>query len=100
MASGITCDFRLSTSGPGIDFQMSVRSVEGLLTEVAEEDLALEPRAELKRRALLEKAFAFYEELLRVEPDDPELAWLAARGARRVGDIQRLLGLPGGPGCL
>src|SRR5262245_16346141 len=73
-------------------FQMSVRSVEGLLTEVAEEDLALEPRAELKRKALLEKALAFYEELLRVEPDDAGLAWLAARGARRVGDILRLLG--------
>jgi serine/threonine protein kinase len=73
-------------------FQMSVRSVEGLLTEVAEEDLALEPRAELKRKALLEKALAFYEELLRVEPDDPGLAWLAARGARRVADILRLLG--------
>ena len=61
-------------------------------TEVAEEDLALEPRAELKRQALLEKALRFYEELLQVEPDDPELAWLAARAARRVGDIQRLLG--------
>ncbi|HKB04060.1 MAG TPA: serine/threonine-protein kinase [Gemmataceae bacterium] len=73
-------------------FQMAVRSIEGLLTEVAEEDLVAEPRAELKRKALLEKALAFYEELLRVEPDDPELAWLAARGARRVGDIQRLLG--------
>src|SRR5262245_32611657 len=73
-------------------FQMSVRSIEGLLTEVAEEDLALEPRAELKRKALLEKALAFYEELLRVEPDDAGLAWLAARGARRVGDILRLLG--------
>jgi len=71
---------------------MAVRSIEGLLTEVAEEDLVAEPRAELKRKALLEKALAFYEELLRVEPDDPELAWLAARGARRVGDIQRLLG--------
>ena len=75
-------------------FQMSVRSIEGLLTEVAEEDLALEPRAELKRKALLEKALAFYEELLQVEADDPGLAWLAARAARRVGDIHRLLGRP------
>ncbi len=72
-------------------FQMSVRSIEELLTEVADEDLALEPRAELKRQALLEKALAFYDELLRVEPDDPGLAWLGARAARRVGDIYRLL---------
>lgn len=73
-------------------FQMSVRSIEEMLTEVAEEDLAPEPRAELKRRALLEKALAFYEELLQVESDDPDLAWHAARAARRVGDIQRMLG--------
>ncbi len=73
-------------------FQMSVRSIEEMLTEVAEEDLAPEPRAELKRKALLEKALAFYEELLQVETDDPLLAWYAARAARRVGDIQRLLG--------
>ena len=71
---------------------MSMRSIEEMLTEVAEEDLALEPRAELKRRALLEKALAFYEDLQRVEPDDPELAWRVARAARKVGDIQRLLG--------
>jgi eukaryotic-like serine/threonine-protein kinase len=74
-------------------FQMSVRSIEELLTtEVADDYLDLEPRAELKRKALLEKALSFYEELLRVEPDDPGLAWLAARGARRVADIHRLLG--------
>jgi tetratricopeptide (TPR) repeat protein len=73
-------------------FDMSMRSIEEMLTEVAEEDLALEPRAELKRKALLEKALAFYEELLKVEPDDPDLAWRVARAARRVGDIQRLLG--------
>src|SRR6476619_5142116 len=72
---------------------MSVRSIEELLTtEVADDSLDLEPRAELKRKALLEKALAFYEELLRVESDDPELTWLAARGAVRVGDIHRLVG--------
>ena len=39
-----------------------------------------------------EKALGFYEELLRVEPDDPLVKWEAARAARRVGDIYRLLG--------
>ena len=93
-AYGVWYHFRLQAQRDRAryHFQMSVRSVEGLLTEVAEEDLALEPRAELKRKALLEKALAFYDELLKVEPDDPELAWLAARGARRVADILRLLG--------
>ena len=73
-------------------FQMSMRAIEGFLTEVAEDELASEPRAELKRKALLEKALGFYEELLRVEPDDPLVKWEAARAARRVGDIYRLLG--------
>jgi eukaryotic-like serine/threonine-protein kinase len=72
-------------------FQMSVNSIEGLLVEVAEEDLAREPRAELKRKALLEKARAFCDKLREVEPDAPELAWLAAHGSRLVGDINRLL---------
>jgi eukaryotic-like serine/threonine-protein kinase len=74
-------------------FRMSVRSIDELLTaEVADDYLDLEPRAELRRKALLEKALGFYEELLQVEPDDSELAWLAARGAVRVGDIFRLVG--------
>jgi serine/threonine protein kinase len=63
-----------------------------LTTEVSDDNLALEPRAEQKRKELLEKALTFYDELLRDEPDDPELAWLAAQGAVRVGDIHRLLG--------
>jgi tetratricopeptide (TPR) repeat protein len=69
-----------------------MRAIEEFLTEVAEEELATEPRAELRRKALLEKALRFYEELLRVEPDDPSVRWEAARAARRVGDIYRLLG--------
>ncbi|HVK18666.1 MAG TPA: serine/threonine-protein kinase [Fimbriiglobus sp.] len=73
-------------------FQMSMRAIDGFLTEVAEDELASEPRAELKRKALLEKALGFYEELLRVEPDDPLVKWEAARAARRVGDIYRHLG--------
>jgi len=73
-------------------FDMSMRSIEQMLIEVAEEDLAAEPHAELRRQALLKKALSFYEELLQVEPDDADLAWRVARGARKVGDIQRLLG--------
>ncbi len=73
-------------------FQMSMRAIDELLTEVAEQDLAAEPRAEQTRRALLEKAMRFYQELLAVEAGDPSVAWEAARAARRTGDIYRLLG--------
>ncbi|QEL16502.1 serine/threonine-protein kinase [Limnoglobus roseus] len=73
-------------------FQMSMRAIDELLTEVAEQDLAAEPRAEQTRRALLEKAMRFYQELLSVEAGDPSVAWEAARAARRTGDIYRLLG--------
>ena len=92
---GVWYHFRLQTQRDRAlrHFQTSVRSIEELLTtEVADDYLDLEPRAELRRKALLEKALGFYEELLQVEPDDPVLAWLAARGAVRVGDILRLVG--------
>jgi tetratricopeptide (TPR) repeat protein/tRNA A-37 threonylcarbamoyl transferase component Bud32 len=73
--------------------QVAIRSIEEwLTTEVADDTLDLEPRAELKRKELLEKALTFFDELLRAEPDDPELVWPAAKGAVRVGDIHRLLG--------
>jgi tetratricopeptide (TPR) repeat protein/tRNA A-37 threonylcarbamoyl transferase component Bud32 len=73
-------------------FQMSMRAIEELLTEVAEADLAAEPMAEKTREALLEKALRFYRDLLAVEAGDPTVSWEAARAARRVGDIYRLLG--------
>jgi tetratricopeptide (TPR) repeat protein/tRNA A-37 threonylcarbamoyl transferase component Bud32 len=73
-------------------FQMSMRAIEELLTDVAEQDLAAEPRAEKTRQALLEKALRFYQDLLAVEVGDPGVEWEAARAARRVGDIDRLLG--------
>jgi serine/threonine protein kinase len=71
----------------------AVGSIEEFLSaEMSDDNLALEPQAELKRKVLLERALVFYDDLLRAEPDDPELVWLAARGAVRVGDIHRLLG--------
>ncbi|MDB5310268.1 MAG: pknB 4 [Gemmataceae bacterium] len=72
--------------------RVALRSVDGLLTGVAEEDLAAEPRAEGKRRVLLEKALALCQELARIEGDDPTLREQVALAARRVGDIQRQLG--------
>jgi serine/threonine protein kinase len=73
--------------------QVSIQAIdEFLTTEVSDDDLSVEPRAELRRKETLEKALAFYDELIRFEPDDAELTWLAARGAVRTGDIYRLLG--------
>lgn len=72
--------------------RVALRSVDGLLTEVSEDDLAAEPLAEAKRRELLTKALGFCEELARIEGDDPVLREHVALAAKRVGDIQRQLG--------
>jgi tetratricopeptide (TPR) repeat protein len=72
--------------------RLSLRAIDELLTEVGEQDLAAEPRAEQTRRRLLEKALRFYEELLARESDDLTVRWELARATRRVGDIHRQLG--------
>jgi eukaryotic-like serine/threonine-protein kinase len=69
---------------------ISMRAIDEMYTEVAE-DVVPEPRTEMKRKKLLEKAQGFYEELQRIETGDPKLAWEVARATRRVGDIHRLL---------
>jgi serine/threonine protein kinase len=74
------------------NFRRARRAVDEMLTEVAQEHLAAEPRAEGKRRVLLEKALGFYQEFLREKRDDPAVRKETALAARRVGDIQRLLG--------
>jgi hypothetical protein len=65
--------------------------VDEMWAEVAEEQLAYEPRAEQTRRALLEKALRFYQKRLRGERD-PALREKAALAQKRVADILRLLG--------
>jgi tetratricopeptide (TPR) repeat protein len=60
-------------------------------TEVAEEQLAYEPRMEQKRRVLLEKALRFYQKRLR-EKRDPALGRQTALAYKRVADVLRLLG--------
>jgi tetratricopeptide (TPR) repeat protein len=72
--------------------RVALQSVDGLLTEVAEEDLAAEPLAEAKRRVLLKKALALCQELVGIEGDDPILREQVALAGKRVGDIQRQLG--------
>ncbi|HET6574444.1 MAG TPA: protein kinase, partial [Fimbriiglobus sp.] len=69
----------------------TVESVQMFLTEVAEEDLDGVPRMTQKRRVLLERALAIYQNLLASE-DSPLVREQAARAYRRVGDIRRQLG--------
>jgi tetratricopeptide (TPR) repeat protein len=77
------------------NFERARLAVEEMLTEVAEEQLAYEPRMEHKRRALLEKALGFYQEFLREKGSDPALRKATALAHKRVADISRLLRLDG-----
>ncbi|MFI5460434.1 MAG: protein kinase [Isosphaerales bacterium] len=67
-------------------------AVDQMLTEVGQDTLSRVPHMEPVRRALLEKALAFYEKFLVQEGDDPSIRLEAGRAYRRVGDIRRLLG--------
>ncbi len=66
-------------------------SVRVFLTEVTEEDLDGLPRMTQKRRALLEKALAIYQDLLASE-DSSLVREKAALARKQMGDIQRHLG--------
>jgi tetratricopeptide (TPR) repeat protein len=74
------------------NFQTALRAVDDMLTEVAEEQLASEPRMEKKRRALLAKARSYYEEFLEQRGSDPSVRKEAVLAHKRLGDISRLLG--------
>ncbi|HTU92076.1 MAG TPA: tetratricopeptide repeat protein [Gemmataceae bacterium] len=67
-------------------------AVEQMLSEVGEERLKNIPEMEPVRRALLEKAAAFYEKFLRERGDDPTIREEAARAYRRVGFVNQQLG--------
>jgi eukaryotic-like serine/threonine-protein kinase len=73
-------------------FRRALRSIDVLLTQVAELDLVDEPHMEQVRRALLEKALAFCEELLASEGNLPVLREQTALARRRKADILRQLG--------
>lgn len=74
------------------NFQTALKAVDDMLTEVAEEQLAFEPRMEAKRRALLAKARDYFVQFLAQKGDDPGIRDAAARAHKRLGDIARLLG--------
>lgn len=74
------------------NFQMALRAVDQMLTEVGHEDLAHVPHMEQKRRALLEKALTFYDKFLEDRGDDLAVRSEAALASKKAGDIRRELG--------
>jgi serine/threonine-protein kinase len=74
------------------NFQTALHAVDDMLTEVAQEQLAPEPRMERKRRTLLAKARSYYQQFVEQRGDDPRVRKEAALAHERLGDISRLLG--------
>jgi serine/threonine-protein kinase len=73
------------------NFRRALSAVDQMLTEVAEEQLAWEPRMEEKRRALLQQALRFYQEFLNEKSTDPALRKETGLAYKRMGDVSRLL---------
>lgn len=73
------------------NFALAFDAVDQMLTEVAGEDLADVPQAEPVRKALLEKALAFYQGFLEERGDDPEVLRETGRAQLRVGEVRALL---------
>ena len=73
-------------------FKDAQDAVDFMLTRIGEERLEHEPRMELVRRDLLEKALHYYERFLGERGDDPSLRLQTAQAFQRSGDIRRLLG--------
>jgi eukaryotic-like serine/threonine-protein kinase len=74
------------------NFQLAMQAVDEMLTEVGEAQLASEPRMEEKRKALLAKALALYQEFLKEKTADPQVRRETAQAYRRMADVLRLLG--------
>jgi serine/threonine-protein kinase len=73
-------------------YQLARTAVDQMLTEVAEKQLLHVREMDPVRRALLEKALAFYQGFLREKSTDPALRQETGRAYRRVADIYGLLG--------
>jgi hypothetical protein len=69
------------------NFQLAMRAVDGMLTEVGDEQLAFEPRMEEKRKALLSKALELYQEFLKEKEHDPRVRLETAQ-RRSAGQLQ------------
>jgi serine/threonine protein kinase/Flp pilus assembly protein TadD len=74
------------------NFDLALKAVEEMLTEVGTQKLADEPGMEQTRRTLLEKALHFYQEFVRQKSTDPLLRRKLAQAYKNKGDILRQLG--------
>jgi len=74
------------------NFRRARDAVDQMLTEVSEKALAEIPQAEPIRRALLEKAAAFYRDFLSEQAADPALRGETARAHSRLGALETDLG--------
>jgi serine/threonine-protein kinase len=73
------------------NFNLARKAVKEMLTEVAQDQLATEPRMEEKRKVLLRKAKEYYETFLQQQQEDPALRGETAMAYKQLGDIERLL---------
>jgi serine/threonine-protein kinase len=73
-------------------YRLARDAVNQMLTEVGETKLKDVPAMEPVRRALLEKALAFYQQFLQERHDDPDLQRDTGQALERVGRINHLLG--------
>jgi serine/threonine-protein kinase len=73
-------------------YRLARDAVNQMLTEVGETRLKDVPAMEPVRRALLEKALAFYQQFLEERHDDPALRRDTGQAFERVGRINHLLG--------
>jgi tetratricopeptide (TPR) repeat protein len=80
---------RLRAAG---NFRQAQEAVNELLTRVGQERLANEPRMELVRRDLLEKALRFHQRFLQTDSSNPEVRWETGQAYVRVGAIHEMLG--------
>ena len=74
------------------NFRRARDAVDQMLTEVSEKALAEFPQAEPIRRALLEKAAAFYRDFLSEQASNPALRGETARAHSRLGGLEGDLG--------
>jgi len=74
------------------NLKTALDAVHQMLTEVADKDLAEVPQMEPVRKALLERALAFYQGFLRQNAADPAMRLEVGKAHYRLGAIHRYLG--------
>jgi tetratricopeptide (TPR) repeat protein len=76
------------------NFSAARAAVDEMLTRISQERLANEPRMDVVRRDLLEKALRFHQRFLQVHSENANVRWEAGQAYSRVADIQEQVGRP------